>query len=166
MTYTDAGTVQQAVQAFRKLDVDNKMMALMALYQSLQDNGLKGMGPGSVSKAAGDLVNHIQEMSKENQAEFLQDALDNQQTGDEQIELDSHPTKAMLELLPGGIKPPLSQYGEMDESDRLAVWYQLASQLDTRMPGLTSASGAVSDFLSMVQQASPEEMLEFMRQVI
>jgi hypothetical protein len=166
MTYTNAGTVQQAVQAFQKLNPDSKLMALMALYQSLRDKGFKGIGSGDVSKSAADLVHHIQEMSRENQSEFLQDALDNQQSGDQQIELDSHPTKAMLELIPGGVKPPLNQYGEMEQSDRLALWYQLASELDNRMPSLTSAAGSVSDFLAMVQQASPDELLEFMRQVI
>jgi hypothetical protein len=34
------------------------------------------------------------------------------------------------------------------------------------MPSLTRASDPVSDFLATVRHASPDQMLEFMRQVI
>jgi hypothetical protein len=168
MTSTGTNSTQQAVKTFRKLDTNNQLLVLASIY--LQIKGSLSTDPASIDKAddVGQLVHQVKEMRQENQLEFLQDVLRDRQTDENRVELDPHPSKAMLELVPG-VKPPLSRYRELEQNSRLAFWYCWGRELEGQIAQASqqaAGSNSVKELIDDLSGSNLDEKIAFLNHVV
>lgn len=169
MASQNTETLAQSVRAFKRLPANEQLAALGSIYTEIGNSISFPSGNPTASGDVQRLIEQVKQMRQENQLQFLQDVLSEEKTGQEAIALDPHPSKAMLELTPGGITPPLEQYNHLDANSRLAFWYYLAQQMGrdmVQMPANYSPSSQAESFLSTLRSSSFEQQIEFLRQVI
>jgi Orange carotenoid protein, N-terminal len=171
MTYTDnTETRQQAVKSFHRLSVDEQVVALATLYAEIADS-LKTANQGAApSKNVAELMRHAKEMKPENQLQFLQDILSEKATQRDETALDPHPSKALIELLPGGSKPPISQYNDLSGNDRLGFWYLFAQNLGKdgaiALPATLQTSAQTTELMNSLKSLDFEEKVAFLNQIL
>lgn len=169
MTYTNTDTLNQAIKSFRRLSIDEQIAALVALYSEAAKSVSPANSP-TPSKDVQELIRHVKEMRAENQVQFLQDILAEKKNEQEEVALDPHPSKAMLELIPGSVEPPISQYNSLGKNDRLAFWYQFAQHMGkdgvVALPAQTQPSSKVEEFLAPLKSLDLNQQVEFLGRVL
>lgn len=168
MTSINANAINQLVPQFKQLPVDDQIAALGQIYQevagSLPAPALQTNAAGAVEE----VVKQILEMRGGGQIQFLQDVLSH--VDRDEIAVDIHPSKAMVELIPGdGIEPPIDEYENLNATDRLLVWYYLASRMGDDFIALPSdywLSDAAKEVLQAFQSSSAEDKLNFLSQIV
>jgi Orange carotenoid protein, N-terminal len=168
MTSTGTNSTQQAVNTFQHLDTNNQLLVLASVYLEIKNS--LSTDPASTAGAddVNQLVHQVKEMRQENQLEFLQDVLRDRQTDSNRVELDPHPSKAMLELVPG-VKPPLSRYRELDKNSRLAFWYCWGRELEGQIASIAqqpNVSDAAKEVVAFLNSSNLDEKIAFLNHVI
>lgn len=165
MTSVDTSSRDSLAASFKKLPVDDQIAALGYIYQEV------GASLPAASSMTSDkvraIVKHVEEMRDGSQIAFLQDVL----SGDrDEVALDPHPSKALAELIPGdGDEPPISEYHKLNPTERLAVWYNLASKMGNGVVAIPSdyaPSAQTQELLNALKSLSADEKLQFLTQVI
>lgn len=167
MTSINTSSLDQAALAFQKLPVEEQLATLGMLLQEIS-----GSIPVHVSSMGGEIVPLIQQIHEQRQDEQLQtlsDFLANETAKGDVVALDPHPSKAMLELVPGSTQPALTRYKSLDSNARLAFWYQLGQYLGDGIPAIPSGfslSSEANDLLTALRSLSLEQQAAFLSQVV
>ncbi|MBD2096164.1 hypothetical protein H6F90_13560 [Trichocoleus sp. FACHB-591] len=168
MTSANTNTAQ-TLRSFQHLDVDQQIAALAYLYTELgQSISFPSSGVTS-SNEISQLVKHVKELRSEDQLQFIRDVFSSQQSGREEVALDPHPSKALLELIPGGTKDPLSHYQSLDPNARLAFWYRLAQELDRdaiSTAATTQLSSGAQEIINHLKSLEVSQQVDFLRQIV
>jgi ribosomal protein S16 len=167
MTYTNQEALDKAMQAFHRLSVNDQIAALASLYREAA--GSLSAAGAAPSQNVTELLQKVKELREENQLQFLQDLLSQKQNQQAEVALDPHPSKAMLELIPGAGAPPISQYNELSQEDRLAFWYAFAKQMGNGIiapPADYQPSEQVTEVLNSLKSSEFNQQIEFLRKVV
>jgi len=124
MAQTNIETPEQAVRVFQQLPVDERLAMIDAILADMGDAIAATPAGTNRSQAIADLIEQVQDMRQENQIAFLRDVLSEKSTDQDAIALDPHPSKAMVELIPG-MTSPLENYRSLDPDARLVFWQQM-----------------------------------------
>lgn len=166
MAPTDTSNLSQLSKSFKKLPVDDQIAALGYIYQAV--GGSIPSSAIATSDKVNEIVKHVSELREGSQVKFLQDVLTD--TNHDEVVLDPHPSKAMLELIPGdGVEPPISEYEKLSPNERLAVWYAIASKMGkgtATIPSDYSLSSEAQELLSSLKSCETDEQLQFLSQII
>lgn len=159
----------QALKAFQHLDVNQQIAALAYLYTEL-GNSISFPSSGvTSSNEISQLVKHVKDLRSENQLQFIRDVFSSQQVGRKEVALDPHPSKALLELVPGSTKDPLSHYQSLDPNARLAFWYRLAQELDRgaiSAAATTQLSSGAQEIINNLKSLEVSQQVDFLRQIV
>lgn len=157
MTSIDTSGLDQMTAIFQNLPVEQQLAVLGMLFQevsgSIPVNALN-------SEPIMPLVKQIQEQRQDEQFQTLCDFLSNET---EAVALDPHPSKALVELLPGN-KSALERYQELDANSRLAAWYQFGQQFGSIPSDFTLSSDA-SECLTALRSLGIEQQAAFLSQI-
>lgn len=164
MTSINTNNLDQAIAQFQSLPVEEQLAALGVLFK-----GLSGSIPanafGSTSNEISPLIEQIKAMRQDEQLQTLSDFLADKTTRNDEVALDPHPSKAMLELLPGNTQPAITRYQSLDANSRLAFWYQLGQQLDSTIPVNSSLSPEADQLISSLGSLGAEQQAAFLSQI-
>lgn len=165
---SDITTLDRLISSFKQLPVDDQIAILGLTYQEIAGSLPSVATPTTASKQVEDVVKQVLEMREGGQLQFLQDVLAD--TDRNEIALDAHPSKAMVELIPGdGIQAPLEEYEKLSAGDRLMVWYRLASEMGddfATMPSNYQLSDAARQLAESLKSYSGEEKINFLSQIV
>lgn len=164
MTFTNTDTLDQAVKAFKRLPVDDQLAALASIYTAASGSLSSSASGIASSKDVGELVKQVKEMRPDEQVQLLRDVFSNQKTQGEEEVLDPHPSKALLELIPGGVTPPLSKYDSLDTNSRLGFLYQLAQEIS--LPTDYQLSSEATELLNSLKSVDFDQQVKFLSQVV
>jgi hypothetical protein len=168
MTSINTNAVNRLVPQFKQLPVDDQIAALGQIYQEVAGSLPAPAMQTNATSAVEEVVKQVLEMREGGQIQFLQDVLSD--VDRDEIALDTHPSKAMLELIPGdGIEPPIDEYKDLNATDRLLVWYYLASRMGDDFIALPSdyqVSDAAKEVLQALQSSGAEDKLNFLSQIV
>src|SRR6476646_10394358 len=159
----------QALQSFRRLDVDQQIAALAYLYTELGSSISFPSSGVTSSHEISQLVKHVKDLRSEDQLQFIRDVFSSQQKGRQEAALDPHPSKALLELIPGGSKDPLSHYQALDANARLAFWYRLGQELDRSAISAAATSplsAGAQEIVTSLQGLNFNQQIDFLRQIV
>ncbi len=166
MTSIDTKTLNSLATRFKQLLVDDQIAALGYLYQELGSS----LPTIAASDKVDDLLNMIGDMREGSQIEFMQDVLNDRTTKTDEVSLDPHPSKALLELIPGdNVEPPLTQYHKFSPQDRLSFWAQLASKMGDEvvaMPSDYAVSPEATEVLSSLNSLDTDQTVEFLIHIV
>jgi hypothetical protein len=169
MTSTNINPVAQAVYNFKKLDVDERLGILGLLYpkvsQAISADNIQSLQ----TQNATNLVSQIQQLSSEEQTLALRDLLSVVSNNPDEIILDPHPSKAMVELAKGGTKVSTGDYAALNPESRLAFWYLLAQRLGSGINNISrdyQPSRQAKEVLSNVQSLNTNELVSFLQAVL
>ncbi|HEY9620324.1 MAG TPA: orange carotenoid protein N-terminal domain-containing protein [Crinalium sp.] len=168
MTSTGTNSTQHIVKKFKQLDVKDQLLVLASTYLDVKGSLSSQPAAGSNANDVGELLNQVKEMRQENQLEFLQDVLSDRQSDADRVELDPHPSKAMVELMPG-VKPPLSRYRDLDQNSRLAFWYAFGREMESQIaPNVQSFtySEQGKDVINSLKSLSVDEKVAFLNHLV
>ncbi len=168
MTSANSNTTQ-TLQSFQRLDVDQRIAALAYLYTDLGNSISFPSSDVTSSNEVSQLVKHVKDLRSEDQLQFVRDVFSSQQTGREEVALDPHPSKALLELIPGGTKDPLSHYQSLDPNARLAFWYRLAQELDRgaiSAAATSQLSAGAQEIIASLKSLEFSQQIDFLRQIV
>lgn len=151
---------------FKQLLVDDQIAALGYLYQKL-GGSLPAIAP---SDSVNDLLNMLGDMREGSQIEFMQDVLNDRNTKPDEVSLDPHPSKALLELIPGdNVEPPLTQYHKLSPQERLSLWAQLASKMGDEvvaMPSDYAVSPEATEVLNSLNSLDTDQTVDFLSHIV
>lgn len=166
MTSIDTKTIDSFVTRFEQLPVDDQIAALGYLYQEIGES----LPSIAVSDKVEDLLDTIGDMREGSQIEFMQDVFNDRANSQDEVALDPHPSKALLELIPGdNVEPPLSEYHKLSLSERLSLWHQLASKMGDEIIAIPSdyaLSSEATKLLDSLKSLGTEEKVNFLSQII
>lgn len=166
MTSIDTKTLNSLAARFKQLLVDDQIATLGYLYQELGSS----LPTIVTSDKVNDLLNMMGDMREGSQIEFMQDVLNDRTTKADEVSLDPHPSKALLELIPGDdVEPPLTQYHTFSPNERLLFWSQLASKMGDEviaMPSDYSLSSEAAELLSSLKLLGTDETVNFLSQIV
>lgn len=166
MTSIDTKTLSSLATRFKQLLVDDQIAALGYLYQELGSSLPSIATPDKVN----DLLNMMGDMREGSQIEFMQDVLNDRTTKTDEVSLDPHPTKALLELIPGdNVEPSLTQYHKFSPTERLSFWSQLASKMGDEviaLPSDYSLSPEATELLNSLKSLDTDQTVDFLSQIV
>lgn len=156
----------KAVKSFRLLSPDDQIGALAAIYSqasgSLQSSNVSASDSENVRK----LIESLDDAYSDNPAQFLKDVLLERQDGVDEVALDPHPSKAMVELLPGSSTPPLKRYNDLSAHDRMAFWYQFAQKFSGSIPASFQPSGQAQEILKSIGGLDMQQQVAFLSEIL
>lgn len=168
MTSANTDAVKQAVKAFNRLNIDDRLAAMALIYTKVA-----GFIPpdalGSAASEASGIVNQIEQMSHERQVDALRDLLPAEKTDQDEITLDPNPSKALTELVSGGNTVPTGEYGSMKPESKVAFWYQVGKKLGSTMVAIPSdfkPPSEVTELLNSLASLDVEQQMSFLTQVV
>ncbi|MBD2296644.1 Orange carotenoid-binding protein [Anabaena sphaerica FACHB-251] len=169
MTATNVNPIAQAVSTFNRLDVDDQLAVLGLLYADIANQIPANVIDFLPTEKAANLVAQIQQFSPEEQLYALRDILPSTRNDQDEVMLDPHPSKAMVELSRGGTTIPTGEYGSMNTEAKLAFWYLLAERLGTTLIAipqdyhLSESAIEVGNFLKSL---NTNDLVSFMKGVL
>lgn len=169
MTFTNTDSLTQSVKALNKLDVNEQLIVLASLYADIKGSVTQHPTAMSVSSEVDELVKQINDMRQEDQVQFLRDVLSEKATQSDAVALDPHPTKAMLELLPGGVTPPLKKYQDMSVNSRLTLWYYLGQGMESQFSSIIASnplSPEATQLVDSLKQGDFDQQIAFLDKVV
>ncbi|MDX2213070.1 MAG: orange carotenoid protein N-terminal domain-containing protein [Oculatellaceae cyanobacterium bins.114] len=169
MPSTNTDAITKCVQAFKKLNVNEQLGALAALYSEVKASVTSHKTAMAASSEVDHLIKQINDMRQENRLQFLEDVLSEKAIGSDETALDPHPSKAMLELLPGGATSPIDKYNDMSINSRLTVWYRLGEAMQNQLPAIVAEnppSAKASELISSLKQCDFDQQIAFLNKVI
>jgi hypothetical protein len=142
MTFTKDNP-EQALQAFRNLNVDDQLALLWFIYTKMGDS-ITPAAPGRAGiEIAETLFNRIKEMSHDEQLQVQRDFLSNADT-----ELSR-------------------EYGSLSDNTKLLLWYRLAQGMESAtivpMPPNYELKGEAKELLSAIEGMEFEQQITFLR---
>ncbi|MBE9013463.1 hypothetical protein IQ250_25045 [Pseudanabaenaceae cyanobacterium LEGE 13415] len=166
MTSINTSELDQAIVEFQGLPVEEQLAVLGSLFKEISGS----IPVSSFSNVSSDkitpLIEQIQAQRSDEQIQTLGDFLSLQAAKDDAVALDPHPSKALLELIPGNTQPALARYKELDQPSRLAFWYQLGQQFSASIPADISLSSEADELLSLLASLGAEQQASFLSQII
>ncbi len=156
----------QQVQAFKRLNTDEQLAVLALIYNQIADSLPSGSLTGA---SANGLVTQVEQLSQQEQLDALRDLLPAQKTDQDEVVLDPHPSKALVELATGGNTVKTGEYGSLDTDSKLAFWYQLAQKLGstvTAIPTDYHVSSEATEFLNSFSRLDREQQLTTVGQLL
>lgn len=145
MTFTKDNP-EQALQSFRKLNVDDQLALLWFIYTKMGDS-ITPAAPGRAGiDIAEALFNRIKGMSHDEQLQVQRDFLSNADT-----ELSR-------------------EYGSLSDNTKLLLWYRLAQGMESAtivpMPPNYELNGEAKSLLSAVEGMEFEQQITFLRSAV
>lgn len=169
MTSTNTDALNQVLKDFKRLPVDEQLAALGSIYAQVGSSVSSASGTAS-SKDVRELTDQVKEMRQEDQLQFMRDVFSSHKNDQDEVALDPHPTKAMLELIPGVATPPLTRYQSLNANSRLAFWYQFAQEMGTddviSMPTNYQPSSKTTEVLDTLKSCDFDQQVSFLSQVV
>lgn len=162
MTSMNTSNLDQAIVEFQRLPVEEQLATLGLLFRSISSS-IPANGLGS-SEESTRLIEQIKGLQPGEQVQTLSDLLASKAEGDG-VALDPHPSKALLELIPGGTQPALTHYQSLDANSRLALWYYLGQQFSSSIPADFSLSSKANELLTSLRSLSAEQQAAFLSQI-
>ncbi|AFZ24658.1 Orange carotenoid protein [Cylindrospermum stagnale PCC 7417] len=169
MTATNINAVRQAVSAFHELQEDEQLTVLGLIYAENADTIPADAIDSLPIETAGDLVAQIQQLSPEEQLYALGDLLSANRNDQDEVMLDPHPSKALVELTRGGTKIPTGEYGSLSAEAKLAFWYLIGERLGTTIIGIPrdySPSESATELLNTLKSLNTNDLVTFLKQVL
>lgn len=169
MALTNTDAIAKCVKAFNKLDVNQQLGVLATLYGDVKSSVTSHQTAMAPSSEVDQLLKQIHEMRQDNQLQFLQDVLSEKANKTDEVALDPHPSKAMLELLPGGVTPPLKKYQDMSVNSRLTFWYRLGQAMESQFSAIAANNPLASEtteLLNSLKQCDFDQQIAFLNKVI
>ncbi|NEQ23905.1 MAG: hypothetical protein F6K28_33160, partial [Microcoleus sp. SIO2G3] len=146
--------------------INDRISILAAMWtqasSSLKSTNISASDSESVKK----LLDNLGDAYSDDPALFLHDVLLQKQDGVDEVALDPHPSKAMVELLPGNSQPPLKRYDDLSAHDRMAFWYQFAQRFSSRIPSSYQPSEQAQDVLNSLSGLDMQQQTEFLSQIL
>ncbi|GAP95572.1 orange carotenoid protein N-terminal domain-containing protein [Leptolyngbya sp. NIES-2104] len=165
MTSINTSNLDQAIVEFQSLPVEEKLAVLGFLFKdvsgSIPESSFNGVNSNEITP----LIEQIQAQRSDEQIQTLGDFLSSQNSQGDGVALDPHPSKALLELIPGNTQPALTRYKALDQSSRLAFWYQLGQQFSNSIPSDVSLSPKASELLTSLRSLGAEQQAAFLSQI-
>ncbi|MEA5620598.1 orange carotenoid protein N-terminal domain-containing protein [Cronbergia sp. UHCC 0137] len=169
MTATNVGSITQASRTFQQLNIDDKLAILGLIYKEKSDQIPANIIDLLPTDRSVDLVAQIQQLSPQEQLFALRDLLPATRHDQDEIMLDPHPSKAMVELSHGGTTIPTGAYGEMNTEGKLAFWYLLAERLGSTIIGIPDdyhPSEPATTLLNSLKALHTNDLLAFLKQIL
>jgi Orange carotenoid protein, N-terminal len=169
MTSTNVNPSQQAVAAFQRLKIDDRLAVLGLLFTQVADKIPANVTSSLPTENAAELVAQVQKLSSEEQLYALRDLLPADRHDQDEVMLDPNPSKAMVELAQGGNTISTGEYGNMQPEGKLAFWYLLAERLRTAIMDLSSQyqpSQQATEVLNSLQSMNTDDLLSFLKKVL
>ncbi len=169
MTSTNINPSQQAVSAFKRLEIDERLAVLGLLFTSVADTIPANVTDSLQAENAGELVTQVQNLSSEEQLSALRDLLPANKNDQDEVMLDPNPSKALAELTHGGNTIPTGEYGHLNPEAKLAFWYLLAQRLRTAIMDLSSKnqpSQQATEVLNSLKSLNTNDLLSFLKAVV
>lgn len=148
MTFTEDPTLNQHVQAWQNLNVDEQLALFYFIYKEMGGSITPAApGAGTVSEdVAQGVFDQVKEMSQEDQLQLQRDLI-------------------------GGKDTLVSrEYGSMSDTTKLLFWYQLAQGMDqgtiVPMPSDYSLSSEAEDLLNKVKGLEYNQQITLFRDYI
>lgn len=147
MTFTNLkDDLSQALQTFRKLNVDDQLALLWFIYTKMGDS-ITPAAPGRAAEDIADnLFNQVKGMSHEEQLQVQRDLLSN---ADTEIS---------------------REYGSLSANTKLLFWYQLAQGMESSvivpMPPNYELQGEAKKLLEAMENADFEQQITFLRESV
>ncbi|AFZ24657.1 Orange carotenoid protein [Cylindrospermum stagnale PCC 7417] len=169
MTYTNIYPLEQAVSAFNKLDIDDRLEVLALLYQqrahliSLDD--LDAIDQDSLHL----MLTQIQHLTSEEKLAFLSDLLLKDDTVQGGMTLDTDTSIEVIELASSGSSYPTNEYHSLDTESKLAFWFVFAENLRELVIGIPndySPTAVVKKVFNSLNSLEPDELVVFLKQVL
>lgn len=165
MTSTNTSNLDQAIVQFQNLPVEEQLAALGLLFKALSGSIPANAFGSAASQEIMPLIEQIKGMRQDEQLQTLSDFLANQTAQGNEVALDPHPSKAMLELIPGSTQPAMTRYESLNATSRLAFWYHLGQQLDNSIPTNSSLSPEAEQLITSLRSLSAEQQAAFLGQI-
>lgn len=165
MTSANMDAVKQSVAAFKRLNVNDQLVALALIYSKVGGSIPKD-ALGTASSEVSGLVTQVEQLSQERQLDALRDLVGANRADQDEITLDPNPSKALTELVSGGNTVPTGEYGSMKTESKLAFWYQMGQKLGSAIPSDLSPSSEVSQLLQSLGSLDVEQQVSFLTHVI
>lgn len=145
MTFATDDTTKQALEAFKRFDVDTQLGLLWFGYKDLKDK-LTPANQTSAQDTAGAVYDQIKVMSKEEQLQAQRD-------------------------IAGGADSDISRtYKALSSSGKLDVWLRLAQGMDEgviiQVPSDYQPPSETQEFVNMIQQLDFEQRIDFTRSLV
>ncbi|MBD2081599.1 orange carotenoid protein N-terminal domain-containing protein [Leptolyngbya sp. FACHB-17] len=166
MTSINTNNTDRAVSEFQKLPIEEQLVALGTLFKEVSGSVPSSALSTSSSNEISTLIDEIKSQRHDEQLQTLGDFLTNKVDHFDGVALDPHPSKALLELLPGSTQPPLARYEALDANSRIAFWYQLGQEFSSSIPTNAQVSPKATELLSSVRSLSAEEKAAFLGQLV
>lgn len=160
---------QQAVEALKKLSIDDQLAALASIYGEVASS-LSADTLGTPSSQVSGLVSQIEQKPQDRQVDALKDLLTSGKNDQGEVALDPNPSKALTELVTGGGETiPTGEYNALDTQSKLLFWYQIAQKLGSTIvsiPSNFSPSSEVTELLSTLKSLDDEKRMSFLKKVV
>lgn len=142
--YTD--DFKEYKEQFGKLSDDDKLATLYEIYGGLGDSRIENPDENKESDSSLELYNQLKDKSQDDQLQFMRD------------------------VLSGSSNDQMSQYNELTDTTKVALWYRLAQGMDKNnvvgLPSDYSLSDEGKDLVSKMNDNSFEQSYIFVRDVI
>ncbi|MGI2902136.1 orange carotenoid protein N-terminal domain-containing protein [Tolypothrix sp. VBCCA 56010] len=168
MTSTNVNPSQQAVSAFQRLKIDDRLAVLGSLLTSFADKIPANVTNSLPREKAAELVAQVQKLSSEEQLFALRDLLPADRRDQDEVMLDPNPSKAMAELAHGGNKISTGEYGNMQPEGKLAFWYLVAERLRTvfMVSNQSQPSQQATEVLNSLKSFNTDDLVSFLKKVL
>jgi hypothetical protein len=169
MTSTNVNPSQQAISAFQRLKIDDRLAVLGLVFASIADKIPANAANSLPTEKAAELVAQVQNLSSEEQLFALRDLLPADRQDQDEVMLDPNPSKAMVELGHGGNKISTGEYGNMQPEGKLAFWYLVAERLRTAIMDLSSQSQPsqqATEVLNSLKSLNTDDLVSFLTKVL
>jgi hypothetical protein len=169
MPTTKIDNITEALAAFQQLNIDERLATLASVYTNLIDEINSDEIEALPTEKAENLVAQIQSLSDEEQLFALRDLLPATRNDQDEVMLDPHPSKAMVELARGGTKIPTGEYGAMSTEGKLAFWYLLAERLGSTIipiPNDYHPSEEAITLLNFLDSLDTDDLVAFVQRVM
>ncbi|GAX41770.1 hypothetical protein NIES4075_27670 [Tolypothrix sp. NIES-4075] len=168
MTSTNVNPSQQAVLAFQRLKIDDRLTVLGLLFTSFADKIPANAANSLPTEKAAELVAQVQKLSSSEQLFALRDLLPADTQDQDEVMLDPNPSKAMVELAHGGNKIYTGEYGNMQPEGKLAFWYLLAERLRTvfMVSSQSQPSQQATEVFNSLKSLNTDDLVSFFKKVL
>ncbi|WP_066381867.1 MULTISPECIES: orange carotenoid protein N-terminal domain-containing protein [unclassified Anabaena] len=169
MTSTNVNPVEQAVSNFKNLDIDDRLVVFGSVFGKVVETISTSEIDKLPTQKAAELVAQIQQLSPEEQLYALRDLLPASRNDQDEVMLDPHPSKAMVELAQGGSTIPTGEYGAMNAEGKLAFWYFLGQRLGSTVidiPRDYKPSNQATELINTLKSLNTNELVSFLKQVL
>ncbi|MCU0548267.1 MAG: hypothetical protein MUC48_02855 [Leptolyngbya sp. Prado105] len=166
MTSIDTSHLDQAIVKFQSLSIEEQLATLGLLSKEISGAiSVNAFGADTREEIA-PLIDQVQGQRQDEQLQTLSDFLSSKTEQGDEVALDPHPSKALLELIPGNVEPALTRYKSLRTNSRLALWYQLAQQMGNSIPANFSLSPQADELLTSLRSLSTEQQERLLSQIV